>query len=60
MIRLMARQNFWGVQYKGTTYDCGDKIGFLSANVAFALGRDDLAPGFKAALKKIIADHGGL
>lgn len=60
MIRLMAQQPFWGVKYEGTTYDCGDKVGFLSANVAFALERDDLAEGFKAALKKIIADHGGL
>ena len=60
MIRLMARQPFWGVKYQGTTYDCGDKIGFLSANVAFALERPDLGAGFKEALRKILADHGGL
>jgi UTP--glucose-1-phosphate uridylyltransferase len=60
MIRLMGRQPFSGVKYEGTTYDCGDKIGFLSANVAFALERADLGEGFKAALKKIIAEHGGL
>ncbi len=60
MIRLMARQPFWGVKYRGTTYDCGDKIGFLGANVAFALEREDLGPGFKVALKKIIEEHGGL
>ena len=59
MIRLMARQPFWGVKYQGTTYDCGDKIGFLSANVAFALERQDLAPGFRAALKVILERHGG-
>jgi UTP--glucose-1-phosphate uridylyltransferase len=59
MIRLMARQPFWGVKYKGTTYDCGDKIGFLSANVAMGLEREDLGPSFKAALRRIIADHGG-
>ena len=60
MIRLMARQKFWGVKYHGTTYDCGDKVGFLSANVALALDRPDLAPGFKAALKNILAGTGGL
>ncbi len=60
MIRLMARQAFWGVKYQGTTYDCGDKIGFLSANVAFALERPDLSSGFKAALKKILDEAGGL
>ena len=60
MIRLMARQNFWGVKYKGTTYDCGDKIGFLSANVALALERPDLGESFRVALKKILETQGGL
>lgn len=60
MIRLMARDRFWGVKYEGTTYDCGDKVGFLSANVAFALERDDLSASFREALKKILAAHGGL
>ena len=60
MIRLMGRQQFSGVKYAGTTYDCGDKIGFLSANVAFALEREDLGAGFREALKKIIDGHGGL
>ena len=44
----------------GTTYDCGDKIGFLAANVAFALERQDLGDGFRAALKRILDSHGGL
>ena len=60
MIRLMARQPFRGVKYQGTTYDCGDKIGFLSANVAFALDRPDIGPGFKTALKKILDETGEL
>jgi len=58
MIRLMARQNFWGLQYRGTTYDCGDKVGFLAANVAYGLERPDIGEGFKAALRKILAIHG--
>lgn len=57
MIRLMKDQPFYGVQYRGTTYDCGDKIGYLSANVALGLEREDLAPGFRAALKRILAGH---
>ena len=60
MIKLMARQKFWGIKYEGTTYDCGDKVGFLSANVAFALERPDIGPGFKAALKEILDGTGGL
>jgi UTP--glucose-1-phosphate uridylyltransferase len=59
MIRLMQSQPFHGLKYKGVTYDCGDKIGFLSANVAFALEHDLLGPAFRAALEKTIADHGG-
>ena len=60
MIRLMSSQPFWGIKYEGTTYDCGDKVGFLSANVAFALERPDLSEDFKASLRKIIAGYGGL
>ncbi|WP_373502344.1 UTP--glucose-1-phosphate uridylyltransferase GalU [Aestuariivirga sp.] len=56
MIRLMARQAFHGVKYEGTTYDCGDKVGFLAANVAFALERADVGPGFRDALRKILGD----
>ncbi len=60
MIRLMKAQPFHGVKYDGTTYDCGDKVGFLAANVAFALEREDVGPGFREALKRIVAGHGGL
>ena len=60
MIRLMGHQPFRGLQYRGTTYDCGDKVGFLAANVALALERPDIAPGFRAALKKILEGTGGL
>jgi UTP--glucose-1-phosphate uridylyltransferase len=60
MIRLMQRERFYGLKYRGTTYDCGDKVGFLAANVAFALDRPDVGPGFREALKKILAERGGL
>jgi UTP--glucose-1-phosphate uridylyltransferase len=59
MIRLMATQPFHGLKYKGVTYDCGDKIGFLSANVAFALEHETLGPAFRMALEQTIATHGG-
>ena len=59
MIRLMEHQPFHGLKFNGTTYDCGDKIGFLAANVAFALEREDLGPAFRLALQDIIAKHNG-
>ncbi|HTN98467.1 MAG TPA: UTP--glucose-1-phosphate uridylyltransferase GalU [Nordella sp.] len=60
MIRLSARQKFSGLKFTGKTYDCGDKVGFLSANVAYGLARDDLAGAFKRELKSIIEEAGGL
>jgi UTP--glucose-1-phosphate uridylyltransferase len=55
MIRLMAKQDFWGIKYHGTTYDCGDKLGFLMANVVYGLDRPDLGPAFRAALSALLA-----
>jgi UTP--glucose-1-phosphate uridylyltransferase len=59
MINLMKTQAFHGLRFDGKTYDCGDKVGFLAANVAFALERDDLAPAFRQILQEVIASHGG-
>lgn len=55
MITLMGQQPFSGVKFEGTTFDCGSKIGFLSANVAFALDRDDLADRFRKELETLTA-----
>ncbi|WP_142848296.1 UTP--glucose-1-phosphate uridylyltransferase GalU [Telmatospirillum sp. J64-1] len=33
---------FHGLRFEGTRYDCGDKVGWLSANIAFALAREDM------------------
>ncbi|MEM6615148.1 MAG: UTP--glucose-1-phosphate uridylyltransferase GalU [Pseudomonadota bacterium] len=54
MIDLAEAQKFYGVRFEGRTFDCGSKIGFLSANVAFALDRPDLSDDFKAELKTIL------
>jgi UTP--glucose-1-phosphate uridylyltransferase len=49
-----GRQPFFAVRFDGTIYDCGTKIGFLLANVAYALEREDLAPALKAELGKLL------
>jgi UTP--glucose-1-phosphate uridylyltransferase len=54
MIKLSAKQAFHAVRFDGAIYDCGSKIGFLTANVAYALARDDLAPALTAELKKLV------
>jgi len=51
MIALMAGQDFFSYRFEGTTYDCGDKIGFLAANVALALSRPDIEPKFRPLLE---------
>ncbi len=53
MIALAKRQAFHGVRFDGKTYDCGSKLGFLIANVAFALGNPEIAGPFRSELKKI-------
>jgi UTP--glucose-1-phosphate uridylyltransferase len=54
MARLMASQSFHALEYEGTTYDCGDKIGLLRANVAFALNRADLGEAARAAITALL------
>lgn len=54
MIALMEEQSFHGFQFSGKTYDCGSKIGFLAANVAYGLEREELADDFKMILKKLL------
>jgi UTP--glucose-1-phosphate uridylyltransferase len=41
------------VRFDGAIYDCGSKIGFLMANVAYALAREDLGPALREELKRI-------
>ncbi|MDX2204991.1 MAG: UTP--glucose-1-phosphate uridylyltransferase, partial [Hyphomicrobiaceae bacterium] len=41
------------VRFDGTIYDCGAKVGFLAANIAYALDRPELSEALKAELKKL-------
>lgn len=56
MADLMADQAFYALEYDGTTYDCGYKLGLLRANVAYALKRPDLAEGARAVLKDLLGE----
>ena len=55
MLALAATQPFYGLKFEGRSYDCGSKIGFLAANVAYGLDRPDLAPEFRAEIERILA-----
>jgi UTP--glucose-1-phosphate uridylyltransferase len=54
MIRLAQQQPFFGLKFEGRSFDCGSKIGFLSANIAYALARDDIAPALRAEIKTLL------
>lgn len=55
MARLMQDQDFYALEYEGTTYDCGDKLGLLRANLHFAMKHPQL--GQKAT--ELIRSHLG-
>lgn len=42
-----------GFRFEGERYDCGSKIGFLQATIAFALGRPDVGPEFREYLRRL-------
>jgi len=54
MIELASRQAFYGLKFEGSSYDCGSKVGFLAANVAYALARPDIAPAVRTELARIL------
>ena len=47
MARLIGRQPFHGCTFSGERYDCGDKAGWVQANLALALARDDIGPAVR-------------
>jgi UTP--glucose-1-phosphate uridylyltransferase len=43
----------FGYEFFGDRYDAGDKLGYLQANIAFALKHPELGPKVKRLLKKM-------
>ena len=54
MAKLIGEQPFHGVLFEGRRFDCGDKVGFLEANIAFALDRDDMREALKAQIGELL------
>ncbi len=54
MLKLADAQDFFGTVFKGRTFDCGNKEGFVQANVAFALARDDIRTKIGADLEAMV------
>lgn len=50
MAKTIGDIPFHGLRFKGRRFDCGSKTGFLEANLAFALARDDMADSVREIL----------
>ncbi len=54
MLALAEIQPFSGFAFTGPVYDTGSKLGFLTANVAYALTRDELKGEFRAEVERLL------
>ncbi|SFU88700.1 UTP--glucose-1-phosphate uridylyltransferase [Methylobacterium sp. 174MFSha1.1] len=55
MKRLSETQKFYGMHYRGKTYDTGSKLGFLVANLAYGLERPELRDELKQEIVALLA-----
>lgn len=56
MARLMQTQPFHALEYEGTTYDCGDKIGYLRATAAYALAHPEHGAAAAETLRDLLSE----
>jgi UTP--glucose-1-phosphate uridylyltransferase len=54
MIAVAKAEPFYGVRFKGRSFDCGSKLGFLEANVALGLAHADLGPAFARSARALL------
>jgi UTP--glucose-1-phosphate uridylyltransferase len=47
MEKLIGKQPFHGFTFDGERFDCGDKAGWVTANLALALEREDIGPAVR-------------
>ena len=53
MAQLIGRQPFHGYTFDGERHDCGDKAGYLVANMTLAARRGDIGAAVRAAGKAL-------
>ena len=54
MARTIRDVAFHGFRFEGRRFDCGDKVGFIEANIAFALRHPELGPEVSQVLGNLI------
>ena len=53
MAQLIGRQPFHASTFDGQRFDCGDKAGFIQANIALAVARDDIGPAVRDFIARL-------
>ena len=54
MVALAKKQNFYGLKFERRSFDCGSKIGFLTANISYALARTDIAAELRKEINGLL------
>ena len=54
MAQLIGQQPFHGFTFDGARYDCGDKAGYIQANLALALARPDIGPAVRSFAQMLL------
>jgi UTP--glucose-1-phosphate uridylyltransferase len=55
MAQLIGKQPFHGYTFDGQRFDCGDKAGYIQANLALALAREDIGPAVRSFARELLA-----
>jgi UTP--glucose-1-phosphate uridylyltransferase len=54
LAKQIGKAPFTGLRFSGTRFDCGSKLGYLQANIAFALDRPDMADELQSWIKESV------
>jgi UTP--glucose-1-phosphate uridylyltransferase len=57
MVALAKKQKFYGLKFEGRSFDCGSKIGFLAANVAYGLARKDITAELRKEIEGLLGNQ---
>jgi len=55
--KTMAQVPFHGLRFEGRRYDCGTRVGFVEANVAFGLAHPEMGDRLRPLLTKLLETH---
>ena len=56
MAQLIGSQPFHGLRFAGQHYDCGGRLGFIEANIAFGMSDDGIGADVQKIVKKYAQD----